>query len=229
VAADYSQIELRIVASLADDKKMLKAFRQNEDIHTQTAAEIFGVEEKEVTADQRRAAKVVNFGVIYGLGPRGLAQGTGLSYEEAANFIDKYFEVFDGVKTYIENTIELARENGFVETLFGRRRYLPEIKANHPQLRSSAERMAINHPVQGTAADLIKLAMVKIDEKIKKDFPNGEVKMLLQVHDELVFEVREDLVDAAVKMIKKEMENIYVLKAPIVAEVGVGESWGEAK
>ncbi|MDD5290362.1 MAG: DNA polymerase I [Patescibacteria group bacterium] len=229
VAADYSQIELRIVASLADDKKMLKAFRQKEDIHTQTAAEIFDVEENKVTADQRRAAKVVNFGVIYGLGPRGLAAGTGLSYEEAANFIDKYFEVFDGVKTYIENTIELARENGFVETLFGRRRYLPEIKANHPQLRAAAERMAINHPVQGTAADLIKLAMVKIDERIKKDFPDGEVKMLLQVHDELIFEVREDVTEAAVKMIKKEMESVYVLKAPIVAEVEVGESWGEAK
>jgi DNA polymerase-1 len=229
MAADYSQIELRIVASLADDKKMLKAFRQKEDIHTQTAAEIFGEDEKKVTAEQRRAAKVVNFGVIYGLGPRGLAQGTGLSYEEAANFIDKYFEVFEGVKIYIENTIELARENGFVETLFGRRRYLPEIKANHPQLRAAAERMAVNHCIQGTAADLIKLAMVKIDEKIKKDFPDGEVKMLLQVHDELVFEVREDLVEKAKKMIKEEMENVYVLKAPIVAEVGVGESWGEAK
>jgi DNA polymerase I len=163
------------------------------------------------------------------LGPRGLAQGTGLSYEEAVAFIEKYFEVFDGVKTYIENTIELARENGFVETLFGRRRYLPEIKANHPQLRASAERMAVNHCIQGTAADLIKLAMVKIDERIKKEYKNGEVKMLLQIHDELVFEVRADLTEEVAKMIKKEMESVYVLKAPIVAEVGVGESWGEAK
>jgi DNA polymerase-1 len=229
IAADYSQIELRIIASLADDKKMLEAFENNEDIHTQTASKIFGIDPDKVTKDQRRTAKVVNFGVIYGLGPRGLSNDTGLSYEESAEFIDKYFEIFDGVKEYIENTIELARENGFVETLFGRKRYLPEIKANHQQMRSQAERMAINHPVQGTAADLIKLAMINLDKRIKKEFKEDEVNMLLQVHDELVFEVKENLVSRAEKIIKEEMESVYKLKAPIVVEIGVGDNWGEAK
>ncbi len=229
LAADYSQIELRIVASLANDEKMLEAFRQGQDIHTRTAAEIFEVAPEKVTKEMRHQAKAVNFGIIYGLGPRGLAQGTGLSYEEAQIFIDKYFDLHSGIKEYIENTIALAHEMGYVETLFGRRRYLPEIQAQHQQLRSQAERMAINHPVQGTAADLIKLAMINIDKKIKSNFVPGEVKMLLQVHDELVFEVKNDLVEPAKKIIKQEMENVYQLKAPIVAEVAVGKNWGECQ
>jgi len=247
LAADYSQIELRIIAALSGDKKMLKAFEQKKDIHTTTAAEVFDVAEDKVTKDMRRQAKVVNFGILYGLGARGLAAGTGMNYEQAQNFIAKYFEAYDEVKNYIEETIALAHEMGYVETLFGRRRYLPEINAHHAQMRASAERMAINHPVQGTAADLIKLAMINLDKKIKKEFADDEarpaksatrgrgakqfggVNMLLQVHDELVFEVRDDLIDFAKKLISSEMESVHKLKVPIVVDIDVGKSWGEAK
>lgn len=229
LAADYSQIELRVIASLANDKKMLHAFDKKQDIHTATASEVFNVSEDKVTRDMRRQAKVVNFGIIYGLGARGLAAGTGMSYEQAQEFINKYFEAYDDIKNYIEETIALTRELGYVETLFGRRRYLPEISANHQQMRSAAERMAINHPVQGTAADLIKMAMINLHKKIKSEFVKDEVRMLLQVHDELVFEVRDDLVNHAKKIIQNEMEMVYKLKAPIVVDVGVGDSWGTAK
>jgi len=229
LSADYSQVELRIVASLSGDKNMLDAFRKKQDIHTQTAAKIFEIKPEEVTSDQRRQAKTDNFGVLYGLGARGLAAGTGMSFEQAADFIDRYFEVYDGIRNYIEETIELTRELGYCETLFGRRRYLPEITAHHPQLRSQAERMAVNHPVQGSSADLIKMAMINIYNKFQKEFVVGEVKMLLQVHDELVFEVKKDLVGHASKLIKHEMENVYKLKAPIDVEIGIGKSWGEAK
>jgi len=229
LAADYSQIELRIVASLAGDKKMLEAFSKKEDIHTQTAAEIFGIKPDKVSKQERRQAKAVNFGIIYGLGARGLSQDTGISYEEAQEFIDKYFDIYDGIKNYIEETIELARELGYVETLFGRRRYLPEINANHQQMRAQAERMAVNHTVQGTAADLMKLAMIEVAGRIKKEFAAGEVRMLLQVHDELVFEVKNDLVAHAKKIIQNEMESVYKLKAPIEVEVEAGKNWGETK
>ena len=229
LAIDYSQIELRIIASLANDKKMIKAFENKADIHTQTAAEIFDIKPEEVSKEIRRQAKAVNFGVIYGLGARGLAQGTGISYDEAQNFIEKYFEIYDGIKIYIEETIALTRELGYAETLLGRRRYLPEINAHHPQLRSQAERMSINHPVQGTAADLMKLAMINLHKKINQEFAPDQIKMLLQVHDELVFEVKDDLVKHAKKIIQYEMENVYKLRVPIEVEIGVGKNWGEAK
>jgi len=229
LSADYSQIELRIVASLANDEKMLAAFRKGEDIHRRTAAEIFEVPPEKVTEEMRRHAKAVNFGIIYGLGPHGLSQGTGISYEEACDFINKYFDIHSGIKEYIENTIALTREMGYVETLFGRRRYLPEINAQHQQLRSQAERMAINHPVQGSSADLIKLAMINLDKKIKKEFAKDEVKMLLQVHDELVFEIKKDLIPHAKKIIEREMTSVYKLKAPIEVEIGIGKNWGECK
>jgi len=177
----------------------------------------------------RRKAKEVNFGIIYGLGPRGLAQRTGMSYDEALFFIEKYFDIFSGLKEYLEEMIILAHRQEYVETLFGRRRYLPEINAEHQGLRAQAERMALNHPLQGTAADLIKIAMINIDKKINKEFAKGKIRMLLQVHDELVFEVKNDLVEQVKKIIKIEMESVYKLKAPLVAEVGVGKSWGEAK
>jgi len=229
IAADYSQIELRIAASLSCDEKMLKAFADDRDIHTETAAEIFNVSRGAVTKQMRREAKVINFGVIYGLGARGLAESAGINYEEAEEFIAKYFTVFNELHDYLENTIALAKNFGYTETLFGRRRYLPEINAEHQQLRAQAERMAINHPIQGTAADLIKMAMINLDTKIKKEFAPGEVKMILQIHDELVFEVRENLAEKAMKIIKQEMEAVYKLRAPIKVGVSIGKNWGECK
>ncbi|MCG2686590.1 DNA polymerase I, partial [Candidatus Parcubacteria bacterium] len=229
LAIDYSQIELRIIASLANDKKMIQAFENKADIHTQTAAEIFNIKPEKVSKEIRGQAKAVNFGVIYGQGPRGLSQGTGITYDEAQNFIEKYFEVYDGIKNYIEETIALTRELGYAETLLGRRRYLPEINAHHQQLRAQAERMAINHQIQGTAADLIKLAMINLHKRLQKEFAPDQVRMLLQVHDELVFEIKEDLVKHASRIIQYEMENVYKLRAPIEVEIGVGKNWGQAK
>jgi len=229
IAADYSQVELRIIASLSGDKNLIEAFNKKQDIHVQTASKIFEIKPEEVTKAQRRQAKAINFGIIYGQGPRGLALSAGIAYDQAVEFINKYFEVFEGVKNYIEETIALTRELGYAETLFGRRRYLPEINAHHPQMRSSAERMAINHPVQGTAADIMKLAMINVHKRIQQEFVDGEVKMLLQVHDEIVVEAREDLVEYAMKIIQHEMETVYKLKAPIDVDIEVGDSWGEAK
>ncbi len=229
LAADYSQIELRIAASLSNDKKMLKAFLEGRDIHTETASQIFNVKREEVTKKMRREAKVINFGVIYGLGARGLAEGAGVSYEEAEDFIAKYFAVFNELHDYLQNTIALTKNFGYTETLFGRRRYLPEINATHPGLKAQAERMAINHPIQGTAADLIKMAMINLEKKIKENFKLDEVRMLLQIHDELVFEIKENVLEKAKKIIKQEMENVYKFKAPIEVEIGVGENWGECK
>lgn len=229
MAADYSQIELRIAASLANDEKMLKAFREGRDIHTETASQIFNVPSEKVTKKMRREAKVINFGVIYGLGPRGLAEGAGISYAEAEEFIAKYFTVFNQLHDYLQKTIALTKNFGYTETLFGRRRYLPEINANHPGLRAQAERMAINQPIQGTAADLIKMAMINLEKKIKKEFKNEEVKMLLQIHDELVFEVKEGEVKKAKELIKKELESVYKIKAPIEVKIGLGQNWAECK
>jgi DNA polymerase-1 len=227
IAADYSQIELRVVASLANDQKMIGAFISGEDIHTKTASEIWGVSPDKVTPEMRRAAKTINFGVTYGMGPRGLAQSAGISYEEATEFIRKYFDLYDGVSNFLAETVQKAHEQGYVETLFGRRRYLPEITSGMPQVRNAAERMAINMPVQGTAADLMKLAMIRLGEKLGKKYKNDEIKMTMQVHDELVFEVKEDLIREAAKIIREEMENVYKLKAPIVVEIEAGDNWGE--
>lgn len=229
VSIDYSQIELRIAAAMSGDKKMIEAFRRGEDIHTRTAVEVFEVSPDKVTADMRRKAKEVNFGIIYGLGPRGLAQRTGMSYDEALFFIEKYFDIFSGLKEYLEETIALAHAQEYVETLFGRRRYLPEINAEHQGLRAQAERMALNHPLQGTAADLIKLAMIKVDKLIEDEFKGEEVKMILQVHDELVFEINKSLVKKAAGLIADEMETVHKLKVPIKVEVKVGDNWGECK
>ena len=222
VAADYSQIELRIVASLAQDKTMIEVFNAGEDIHTTTAAKIHGVSVDNVTKEMRRSAKEVNFGVLYGMGAFGLAQRTGISRGEAQEFIDKYFEAFSGVKKYIDETLALAKKNGYVETLFGRRRYVPELNSPNFQLRAAGERMAVNHPIQGTAADLIKLAMIELDK-------DSNVRMLLQVHDELIFEVKKSEADALVKKVKKVMEGVMELRVPIIVHAGVGSSWGSAK
>lgn len=227
VKADYSQIELRIVASLADDPAMLEIFRSGEDIHTQTAALINGVDPSEITPDVRRQAKEINFGVMYGMGAWGLSQRTGISPKEAQYFIDEYFKKFKGVKHYLEGTIAFAREHGYVETLLGRRRAIPEINSSMGQLRSAAERTAVNMPIQGTQADLIKLAMIALDRALSEHFPTS--RMLLQVHDELVFEVPESDVQKVVPVIRDTMNGVMELKTPIVTEISVGPNWDETE
>jgi DNA polymerase I len=229
VALDYSQVELRIAAHLSGDKKMIDAFIAKQDFHALTASEVFEVPLSKVKPDMRRKAKEVNFGILYGLGARGLAQRTGSSYEEAIEFIDKYFSVYFDLQEYLENTIALAHAQEYVETLFGRKRYLPEIGASHQQLRAAAERMAVNHSIQGTAADLMKMAMIRVDNLIESKFKNNEVRMILQVHDELVFEIKEGLVKKASEMIRDEMETVEKLKVPVIVDVGIGKNWGESK
>lgn len=225
LSADYSQLELRIAAALAGDEKMLASFRKGEDIHTRTAAEIHGIPIEKVTKEIRRTAKEVNFGVLYGMGVYGLASRTGLSRDEAKSFIDKYFALYTGIAEYIERTKVLARSQGYVETLFGRRRYLPEINAGAQQIRAAAERMAVNMPIQGTAADLMKMAMIAIHRELPKI--SADSRMLLQVHDELVFEVPTADVHRVASFVKETMETIEKLSVPIVVDVSTGKNWGE--
>jgi len=227
LSLDYSQIELRLAAHMSGDKKMISAFKKGEDIHTATAAEINQISLAEVTPELRREAKAVNFGILYGQGPHGLSQGADIPYARAKEFIDKYFAAYQGVKKFVDQTIEMARNKGYTETLFQRRRILPEINSSVMQVRKAAERMAINTPLQGTAADIIKVAMIRIQELLKKNYQADEVKMLLQVHDELVFEVKEDLVKKTASEIKDIMENVMKLKVPLGVETSVGDNWGE--
>lgn len=229
IAADYSQIELRIVASLAKDKRLIGIFEQGQDIHTATAAAINNVELADVTKQMRSAAKEVNFGVLYGMGAFGLSSRTGISMQEAKTFIDKYFTNFSGVKTYIEQTKNYAYQNGFVETLFGRRRYIPELQSSNHQMKQAGERMAVNMPVQGTQADIVKMAMVNIQKKLDEVYDSSDIRMIMQVHDELVFEVRESLAEKISEEIKELMETIVTLDVPIVVEAHVGDRWGNLK
>ncbi len=228
ISADYSQIELRIVASLAQDKRMIEIFNNDEDIHKATAAAINNVPLSEVTKEMRYAAKEVNFGVLYGMGSYGLSWRAGISQAEAKDFIKKYFEAFSGVREYIDRTLEFTKKEGYCETLFGRRRYLPELNAGNFQLRAAAERMAINHPVQGTAADLMKMAMIKVSEEIKK-LRNKEIKILLQVHDELVLEVKKESAEEVAELVKNIMEKVVTLRVPVKVGVSINRSWGEMK
>ena len=228
ISADYSQIELRVVACLAKDENMMEIFKRGEDIHSATAGKIFQVPLSEVTKDMRSAAKEVNFGVLYGMGAWGLASRKKISRQQAKEFIDKYFETFSAVKIYLDNLKDLAREKEYAETLFGRRRYLPEINAGVQQVKNSAERMAINMPIQGTAADLLKIAMIAIDKELKKieaKNPDKKIRMMLQVHDELVFEVPEELVDSVAKLIDEKMEKIHQLAVPLKVDTEVGDNW----
>lgn len=224
ISADYSQLELRIVASLAEDKKMMEIFEAGLDIHAATAAAINGVALDKVTKQMRYAAKEVNFGVLYGMGTHGLSWRAGISYAEAKQFIEKYFQEFSGVKKYIERTLEFTRKEGYCETLFGRRRYLPELNATNHQLRTAAERMAVNHPIQGTEADMIKMAMIEVFKKIQI-FKNSNI--ILQVHDELVLEVPEADAEKISKILKETMENVVKLRVPVNVEVHTGKNWGE--
>jgi len=225
VAADYSQIQLRIAASLSRDKHMVEAFKTGKDIHAATAARIFSVPENAVTSEQRRQAKVINFGILYGMGANALARGTGMTLGEARTFIVKYFEVHPGIRSYMEETKLLAKSQGYVETLFGRRRYFPDIHSGIPQLAASAERMAMNMPIQGAEADLMKLAMLEVQRGLREI--SKEARLLLQVHDELVLEVPEKDVKKVSSFLKESMENVAKLEVPIIANVEVGDNWGE--
>ncbi len=230
IAADYSQIELRIVASLAKDKNLIGIFERGEDVHKATAAILNDVALEDVTKEMRSAAKAINFGVLYGMGVYGLASRTGMSNFEAKDFIKKYFEKFSDVKKYLDNTIKFAKEKGYVETLFGRRRYIPELKASNFQLKNAGERMAINMPVQGTAADVMKMAMIATRDKIHgAKYKPGDVRLILQVHDELVLEVKKGLEDEVSKIVKDAMENVVKLNVPVDVDVNVGKSWGDLK
>lgn len=225
VAADYSQIELRIMAHLAHDEGMLKAFTEGKDIHRSTAAEIFGVSLKEVTNEQRRNAKAINFGLIYGMSEFGLSNQLGISRQEARSYMDAYFNRYPNVLQFMTDIKAKAAEQGYVETLLGRRLYLPEIKSSNGMRRKATERVAINAPMQGTAADIIKVAMIGIDKMI---FGDENIKMIMQVHDELVFEVKAERVDHYSQLIKAEMEKAMKLHVPLIADVGVGDNWDEA-
>ncbi|MEG9546429.1 DNA polymerase I [Mannheimia sp. HC-2023] len=225
VAADYSQIELRIMAHLANDEGMIKAFAEGKDIHRATAAEIFGVALDEVTSEQRRSAKAINFGLIYGMSSFGLSNQLGIGRAEAQKYMELYFQRYPAVQQFMTDIREVAAEKGYVETLFGRRLYLPDIKSSNAILRKAAERVAINAPMQGTAADIIKVAMIGIDKAIHGD---DEIKMIMQVHDELVFEVKADKIEHYSQLIKAEMEKAISLKVPLIAEVGIGDNWDEA-
>ncbi len=230
IAADYSQIELRIVASLAKDKNLIGIFERGEDVHQATAAIVNNVALDKVTKSMRSAAKAVNFGVLYGMGVFGLASRTGMTNFEAKDFIKKYFESFKDVKKYLENTTKLAKKDGYVETLFGRRRYIPELQSDNFQLRNAGERMAINMPVQGTAADLMKMAMIEVSKKLKADRKKYEdVKMILQVHDEVVLEVKKDLETEVSELVKKAMEGVVKLDVPVDVHVDIGKRWGNLK
>ena len=228
ISADYSQIELRIVAAISGDEAMIQAFKDNKDIHTATAAKVYGVEETAVTGDMRRAAKAVNFGIIYGQSAFGLSENIGVSRTEAKTIIDNYFTQYPSIKQYMDRSINFAKEHGYVETVMGRKRWLKDIYSANFTVRGYAERNAINMPIQGTAADMIKLAMITIHRELRKR--NMQTKMILQVHDELVFDVPTGETEEARVLIKSCMENAMQLPhgVPANVETGTGSNWLEA-
>ncbi len=227
VSLDYSQVELRILAHFSEDNNLMNAFFENKDIHKITAMEIFGLNEEQITEDLRRIAKVINFGIIYGMSPHGLAKELSIDVTVAEEYISKYFKKYDKVKQWIEHTINFAKKNGYVKTLFGRIRPIPEISSINKQLVSFGERLAVNTPIQGTAADIIKLAMIKIDEYIDKEMLNDRIKILLQIHDELLFEIHESILEESISKIKYIMENVVKLKVPLIVDIKISERWEE--
>ena len=226
LAADYSQIELRIIAALSGDQEMLSAFQNNEDIHRTTAAKVFNVPLKDVTREQRSNAKTVNFGIIYGVSAFGLSQQTNLNRNESKELIETYYATYPKLRAYIQDQINFARDHGYVSTVLGRRRYLKDINSQNAIVRGAAERNAVNAPIQGSAADIIKLAMIAIQDRLQNE--KWKSKMLLQVHDELVFDVPKEEVNALSEMVKSEMENAFEINVPLVVDVGVGNNWLEA-
>ena len=227
VDADYSQIELRVLAHIADDSVMQEAFCSGADIHTATAAQVFGVPVETVTSLQRRHAKAVNFGIVYGISEFSLAEDIGVSRYEARAYIDNYLANYRGVRAYMKKVVEEAREIGYTQTLYGRKRYIPELKSSNFNIRSGAERIALNTPIQGTAADLIKLAMIRVEKALNDNFPEAE--LLLQVHDELIVECPEAIAEQVAKLISEEMQSVAKLQVPLTAEAKIGKSWYEAK
>jgi len=227
VDADYSQIELRVLAHIANDETMSNAFTNGMDIHTVTAAQVFGVPPQEVTPLQRRHAKAVNFGIVYGISEFSLAEDIGVSRWEAKDYIDSYLANYQGVRTYMKKVVENARENGYTTTLYGRKRYIPELKSSNFNVRSGAERIALNTPIQGTAADLIKLAMLRVDSALRASYP--EAQLLLQVHDELIVECPETIAPEVARLVSREMEEVANLNVPLTAEAKWGKSWYHAK
>jgi DNA polymerase-1 len=225
LAADYSQIELRLLAHFSQDEKLLEAFLRGEDIHAHTASEVFGVHPEAITSDMRRQAKVINFGIIYGMSPYGLSKELDLSVKMAQQYIEEYFKRYPGVKRYIETVLKQAREQGYVETLFKRRRYLPEINSKNLTLRKAAERIAINTPIQGTAAEIIKKAMIALGEAIKKQ--GLKSKMIMQVHDELIFEVPPEEIALMQQLVKEKMESVMSLRVPLTVKIKIGKNWAE--
>lgn len=226
VSADYSQIELRIMAHLSQDQHLIQAFRNGMDVHAATAEKIFGVPHEEVTADQRRVAKTANFGIMYGISSFGLSQRLGISRGEAKKLIDDYFNAFPAIRSFIDDTIAAARENGYVETIFGRRRYLPDINAKNATVRALAERNAVNAPIQGTAADIIKLAMIGVDRKMAEE--GLKSKMVLQIHDELLFDTISSEREKLMSIVKEQMEHVTELSVPLTVECNYGKNWLEA-
>jgi len=227
VSLDYSQVELRIAAHIAGEDRMQEIFWEGRDIHKETAAAVFGVQDKDVTPRMRFRAKALNFGILYGMGARGFSQSAGIPFEEAQDFIENYFVQFPHIAKYMQDTIESVRELGYAETLFGRKRYLPDIHSTTPHIRAAAERVAINHPIQGTQADIIKMAMVKIAKEL--NLQQVDCLMLLQIHDELLFEIRSDIVRKRAKEIATLMEKVVSLNVPLVVKVSSGQSWGTQK
>jgi DNA polymerase-1 len=223
LAADYSQIELRLLAHFSKDQLLVEAFRRGDDIHTLTASQVFGVPPLMVTSDHRRQAKAVNFGIVYGLSAFGLSQQLGIEPSDAKKFIDAYFEKYSGVRIFIDKTLAEARRDQKVRTLFGRIRPMPDINSKNSNLRGFAERTAVNSPLQGTAADLIKLAMIRIDDDIRES--KLKSRMTLQVHDELVFEVPENEIDTMKTLVREHMEEVHELVVPLRVELGVGLNW----
>ena len=225
LSLDYSQVELRVAAHMAQDKTFLEAFNTGADVHTRTAAEIHGISDEEVTKDMRRSAKSVNFGILYGMGVYGLSRDSGFSFEESRAYLDEYFAKHPQIKQYIEDTKAYVHKHGYVETLLGRRRFLPNVHSGLQQVKAAAERAATNSPIQGTAADLMKLAMIDVQEAI--DAGNVKATMLLQVHDELVFELDAKGAKVEAKKIKHIMESAYTMDVPLLVDVAMGENWYE--
>jgi DNA polymerase-1 len=226
LSSDYSQIELRIIAELSGDEGMLQAFSSGLDIHSATAAKVYGVDVKAVTSDMRRNAKMVNFGIIYGISAFGLAERLNISRTEAKEIIENYFRQYSGVREYMDESIEKARSNGYVETVMGRRRYLRDINSANQTVRGFAERNAINAPIQGSAADMIKIAMINIHRELQRK--KLKSKMVLQVHDELLFDVRKEELPEVQALVEEKMKTALPLKVPVEVSMGTGQNWLEA-
>ena len=227
VDADYSQIELRVLANISDDEKMKEAFLNDVDIHTQTASQVFSVAEFMVTPQMRSSAKAVNFGIVYGISDFSLAQDIGVTRKEAKAYIENYLKTYSGVAGFMKSSVEFAKENGYVKTIFGRRRYIPELKSSNFNIRSFGERVAMNAPIQGSAADIIKIAMINVDRALKERAPRS--RLILQVHDELIVEAHKDEVETVKEILKEKMEDAFSLSVPLKIDMNCGKSWFDTK